>query len=398
MARALISVNGIDGSNDNLPVNTVVNLNNDGNGGEVSYSWVILDQPNGPADSLSATNIQAPNFTPQKQGTYFIQLTVNGTLIDTVIVGIRQVKTFQRVPAAGETIQDSSTRGWANASGSFQQLIDAGYGQNFGLMAGVAFGAFSRGTVLIQTGEFVVMPGLPGQEPLPVWSPATQITYGTTLYNSQLAVFESVVSTGSTTSSANDIIYVRLLGLFTDSGVTTGSIGQPIYLDNSNALSTAPGSFPVLIGKSLNVNASADLWIDPLLTSQPLLLTWGNETGPAAGQTRYMNPAGFSPTTVSGNETTLSVPFDGTVARLLVNARVGPSGDSLTFTVRRNFADTAISAVMPDGGGSAADYTNPASFLAFDQLSLSVTAGVLPASAGLGLVATALFFPNKLYL
>jgi len=399
VARALIQINGVDGSNDDLPINVVVNLNNDGNGGEVSYAWVILDQPPGPADALSATNIANPTLQPRKQGTYLLQLTVNGSLVDEAIVGIRQVKTNQRVPAAGETIQDSATRGWANASGSFQQLVDSGYGANYGLVTAVSGGVFSRGQVLKQTGEAVIMSGLPGQETLPQWA-AANITNASDLYlvESQLGVFESVVSTGSTNAVFGDIIYVRVAGRFAGSGVTTGGIGQEVYMDNTGALSLAPGSFPRIVGKSLNIDPSADLWINPQLTPQPMLLTWGNETGPSAGQTRYMNPSGFSATTVDSNETALLVPFDGTVLAFNANTRVGPVADSIVFTVRRNFADTAITATIPAGFGSGSDYTNPTSFLAFDSLSLSVVGGGALAGAPTGLVAVALFVPAKLHL
>ena len=56
MTQALITVNAVAGSNTDLPINTLVQLNNTGNGGEITYAWSILDQPPGTADALSSTN------------------------------------------------------------------------------------------------------------------------------------------------------------------------------------------------------------------------------------------------------------------------------------------------------------------------------------------------------
>ena len=45
MPQAKILVNGIIGSNDDVTINTLVQLNNQNIGGESTYSWAILEQP-----------------------------------------------------------------------------------------------------------------------------------------------------------------------------------------------------------------------------------------------------------------------------------------------------------------------------------------------------------------
>src|SRR3989304_312459 len=117
MPQSLIKVNAVVGSATNLPINGPAQLDNQNGGGETTYTWSILDQPEGTIDSLSSTSIQNPTFTPKKEGSYLVRLIVNQGQPDeqrnAVVCSVRQLKTLRRIPAAGETIEADTARGWA---------------------------------------------------------------------------------------------------------------------------------------------------------------------------------------------------------------------------------------------------------------------------------------------
>ncbi len=167
MPQAKISINGVDGSNDNLPINTLVQLSNDNSGGEFSYAWTILNQPDGPTDSLSATNIQNPTLTPKKEGTYLVQLIVNGSLEDVQIAAIRYLKSLERAPAAGETTEDSEAEGWEIAQNNLNSRVDALVGDPGTLVAVAGQAGLVAGNIVRATTTAVIKSGLPGQETLP---------------------------------------------------------------------------------------------------------------------------------------------------------------------------------------------------------------------------------------
>ena len=120
MPAAQISINGVPGSNADLPINTLVQLNNVGIGGEVTYAWSILDQPIGAADALSNPAIVNPTITLKKEGSYLIRLVVNAGLasekIDTRVAAVKHLKTRLRVPAAGEKLEVDVVDGWATTA------------------------------------------------------------------------------------------------------------------------------------------------------------------------------------------------------------------------------------------------------------------------------------------
>src|SRR5262245_63840027 len=101
MTQALITINGSPGADIDLPIDTLVQLNNTGTGGELTYKWSIVSQPPGTLDALSATNIQNPTFTPKKEGSYLIQLIVNESLgtekRDRTIAAVRHIKSNSRI-------------------------------------------------------------------------------------------------------------------------------------------------------------------------------------------------------------------------------------------------------------------------------------------------------------
>jgi hypothetical protein len=230
MARALIQINGTDGSNDNLPIGVAVSLNNDGNGGELTYAWSILDQPEGPADSLSATNVQNPTFTPNKEGTYLLQVIVNAgpsELINTAIAGIRQLKSLSRIPAAAETLEDGAT-GWKDAVNEQLQKLDNVQADGNRIVC-MSYSGAAVGDVVKFSGLTTLKSGLPGQENVPTIAKALTET------SRPLGIIEAAVSGGSTSSA---LVYVRIAGLVPAHAPGTPAVDAAVYLDSATSLPT----------------------------------------------------------------------------------------------------------------------------------------------------------------
>lgn len=265
MAQALISINTVIGSNDNLPIATIVQLDNVNVGGELTYSWSILDQPLGPVDSLSAPNIQNPTFTPKKEGTYLIRLIVNLGLPteqrNQVIAAIRQLKTLERIPAAGETLEDDSIRGWATSTNELLQDYEEFLADGAVFVGVNASGSsFTRGTVVKATASSVIKSGLPGQETVPGFSPALS----TLRANVQqlLCVVEQTVA-GLTTVPAGALFQARYLGRIGGIPLGTGSVGDTVYVNDSGQLSTTPGTVRRQVGSIMSASGTnRDVFFD----------------------------------------------------------------------------------------------------------------------------------------
>ncbi len=241
MTQASISVNAVVGSNTDLPIDTVVQLNNVGNGGETTYAWSILEQPVGTADSLSSLVLQNPTFTPKKEGTYLIQVIVNEGLsdeqTDRVVCAIRQLKTRSRIPGAGETTEADASDGYATHVNDTLRLVDTMRADPGVIVAQLGYGAVAQ-QVCYVSGIAVIKSGLPGQETVPVVSLASSV--GPTPADAATAVLGMVLSAvdgGALTSGK--LVYVRVFGLVL--AVTVG--GAPadettVFLAAAGAVST----------------------------------------------------------------------------------------------------------------------------------------------------------------
>jgi len=260
MTRSLIMINGVDGSDDDLPINTLVNLSNDGNGGEVTYLWAIVDQPEGTADVLSATTIQSPTFTPKKEGTYLLKLVVNQSLSDerssTAIVAIRQMRTYLRIPAASETTEDSLSTGWARAvSRQLQELNDTATDANL-VAAQVPGVGYGQGMVVALTGTAVIKTGLPGEEV--VMTAEHALATSVSLIKYKLGVIERTAN--GLSSVAGSMVLVRLMGLSPLAVAGAPTAGDPVYLSDTGAPALVAGTHSKVIGKVLSVAGGFYYW------------------------------------------------------------------------------------------------------------------------------------------
>lgn len=243
MATADIEINGTAASDDDLPINTVVNLSNNDDGDETTYLWEIIDQPPGTADSLSATDVENPTLTPQKEGTYLLQLTVDDGLatesIDRKLFRIRQLKSGNAILAAGEDQEDDAADGWAGRQNTtlreHDDAIRAG-----SVVAAVAKEALSAGNVVRFTSVETIKSGLPGAEELPGVTKALATDFsvvGTTLG----VVLGKPGGAGSAVDT--DVVLILVNGLYKPALTGAPSaINDPVYVNDVGELDLSPGN------------------------------------------------------------------------------------------------------------------------------------------------------------
>lgn len=300
MPAAVPTINGVAGSNADLPISTLVQLNNTNAGGELTYSWAFLDQPTGTADTLSASNIQNPTFTPTKEGSYLLELVVNAGMVTEqrakIVVGIKELRSGIRVPAAGETTEVDGADGWAPAVNA---ALRAGANQVYdGTVLGVLAGGVSAGAVVYASGRSTLKSGLPGEEVLPTFTVAPASTAA--LVGRPLGVVESGVA-GVLTAGA--VVRARTVGRIAALGLAGAVVGDPLYVSDAGALALAPGTNVRQVGVVMWTNGTiCDGWLDTTsgaFANPRLYATW--MTGPvdaeALPQTfTFDAAAGITPT------------------------------------------------------------------------------------------------------
>ena len=183
MTAAAITINGGVGgvSNTFLPLNTLVSLANANNTGVVSWAWTLVDRPLGSTAALSATNVAAPTFTPDCEGSYLLRLVVNTGLLDEtrnqVVGAVRQRRTFTRIPAFTETTE-VTPKGWANAANDMLQRLDQQVADpNLLVAVCVEVGGLTAGQVAYISDANIINAGLPGAAQLLGAALASAATY-----------------------------------------------------------------------------------------------------------------------------------------------------------------------------------------------------------------------------
>lgn len=254
--QAQILVNGTPGSDDDITLNTLVQLNNQGAGGESTYEWTLVSQPSGsPAAVLSSTSIQAPTFTPNKEGSYLVQLVVNKGLADEqsdrVIVAVRELETRNRIPAAGETTENNAETGWANtAVDQILQRVTRFADQ--GVLVGKAGEAGLLPLDVVYVADVTtIATGLPGQREVPQFAKAYADVAGKV--RGLVGVVLDGVN-GSPAPAAGDLIRVMELGIIreVDLGTAGQPDGTPVYVDNLGHLSLTPGTVIRQLGTTID--------------------------------------------------------------------------------------------------------------------------------------------------
>jgi len=269
MPQALIKINGVAGSDTDLPINTLVQLDNQNTGGEVSYLWAILDQPPGTADVLSSTTIQNPTFTPKKEGTYLIKLIVNLALpteqTNSVVAAIRQLKDRERVPAAGETTEADTSDGWAVANNSNLRTLDSFKADPAIFVAIDVAGGLGAGSIIKINSATTIKVGLPGQEIVP----GATVALATSLSDTYqpLAYVIGSVTGGAGPFAANTLFRARFFGM---QGPIVGApvLGADVFLSDTGQLALVAGTFSRKIGTVSSI-VGPNFWISFDGTSPP---------------------------------------------------------------------------------------------------------------------------------
>ena len=244
---ATISVGGVPGTDDDVPINTPILLGNVDNTGVVAWLWAIVSQPDGPADSLSSTVIAAPQFTPKKEGTYLLSLRVTDASAnhasDQIAVAVRQLKTRVRVPAQHETTEVSSTDGWHLAVAAQLQALDDARSDP-GIMVGViGVGGLVVNEVCLVALTATLKSGLPGEETIAslVNAPATALAN----VRGALAVIIGAVDGGAL--SIGKLAFFRWQGLI-EGFAGAPSTGDPVFVSDAALLSLTAGTFRRQVG------------------------------------------------------------------------------------------------------------------------------------------------------
>lgn len=289
--QALIEINGTAGSNTDLPLNTLVNLTNDGAGGETTWEWTLLSQPEGATVNFVGgtlvSTLAAPQFIPTKEGSYLIRLIVNKGLVDektdTVIGAVLELQTGNRIPAALETTEVDSSYGWSYSA--VDEILQRVTRQtDAGVWTCLAGENLSPGTVVHLSAMTEIAAGLPGARYIPTVNKATALTIGEV--DGPLAVVVGQRDGKYLPVSTGDYCRVMVIGglskiTLAGSGSPTPVAGDPIYVDDTGALSTDPGTWIRQVGDIAAVYAGPvyDVSIAAVSNSIPR----GNADGDLAG-------------------------------------------------------------------------------------------------------------------
>ena len=270
MPQAKITLNAVPGSNTNLPINTLVQCSNQNIGGELTYLWAILDQPPGATDALSSLVIQNPTLTPKKEGTYLLKLTVNQGLPseqqNRVVVGIQQLKTGERIPAAGETTEGDLIEGWTAPSNSILRRFDTMLGDP-GILIGTneSGGSLARGAIVRVTVASVIKSTLPGQETIPGFTVAHSNVLAE--IDELLCVVEGTIAGGVTVPTGGSVesrlMKVRYIGRYAAvTGAGTAAVGDTVYVNDSGVMSLTVGTIRRRVGSAMTAGATFDVWFN----------------------------------------------------------------------------------------------------------------------------------------
>lgn len=130
-ARIVITQQGVAGSagvsRQDLVLNQQVTLTNSNNNGVRSWRWVMKDRPTGSAATLSGPLSATATFTPDVEGSYLVELTIDEGRegqVDTRVAAVLETVngSLVRWPAAGEDNEANwliggspNERGWVPA-------------------------------------------------------------------------------------------------------------------------------------------------------------------------------------------------------------------------------------------------------------------------------------------
>ncbi len=248
MPQARIEVNAVAGSDNDVPINVLLQLSNDDIGGESTYDWTIVDQPDGTADVLSSTAIENPTFTPKKEGTYVVNLIVNqgagDEQTDQVIVGVRELKTLHRIPGATETTEDDASKGWRATQNELLKDIEGLFADPAIVVAEAGAGGITASKVLQVSDVATIKSTLPGEEEVP----EVTIAPATVEVNIRGRLLVMIEKVGGGPPALGELLRARAWGLLAASFAGAPAVGDLVFVDDAADISLTPGTVSRPVG------------------------------------------------------------------------------------------------------------------------------------------------------
>lgn len=360
MPQALIQIAAVTGSRKDLPINTLVQLNNLSIGGELTYAWTFVAVPPGSAVTYSDATIQNPTFTPDVEGTYLLRVVVNAAttpLANQAIVGVLDMKTGLRVPAYTETTEGNTeagvTTGWDDAQGAWDRAVmDMLAAQ--GTRVGTASGAgLNPGDVVRVSSYDQIKIGLPGAE----FVPGFTLALATAAYieDAPLGVVLGLADGGGA-AIAGELVRVRYAGLYP--GLAGAPVvGDPVYVSDAGAIALVAGTNQRQIGVVAFVAGTWVLDIDGVGA--------GAGSGPGLTEAFLLNgpPVAVLPNAIDITNIIATLNFLQTVDAIGVTF-TGSAGQTLDLTQWIDDFWGIICGVKPALGGF---YTNGLEFTLNDD-------------------------------
>lgn len=339
MARALIQINGSDSRFTTVTIGTTVQLANNDEGGESTYAWSIVDQPEGTADNLSSASIENPTFVPTKEGSYQVRLIVNASLptqdLQTAIVAVLDARTAQRYPAATESDEASTARGWSQALNRLlKQAMVAASDAN--LVVAQTPGSIAAGAIVKFSALGTISSGTQAQFD----SLKIAAVNGTVSVSGRLGIVIDGVVPGDL--AVNKLVVVRVFGLVPFSVAGAPTVGDPVFLSNAGIASLTPGTVPRPIGVVVSVGGGN--------------FRWAIDGAPPGG----LADGSYGDIAVSGGGTALTIAADAVTNAKLANVPTATfkaratagTGDSEDLSVTQAQTLLALAAIATSGSGA----------------------------------------------
>lgn len=260
-ATAQIKIDGILGSNFDFVIDTTATLTNNDDTGVTTWKWEKF-QGSGPSDGITNPTSATATIHPRSETSYTIRLTVNESLvdeaIDTVVLSVRRLKTRQRTPGPGETLQASTVVGWATTvEENLIALDDAAVTAD--AQIGVAGENLTAQGVVRISDASTIKPGLPGEEQVPTFVKALATTEAGILGTMYIV---DRTPDGDVSPESGDLFLARRCGLVLN--IPGGPVdGASIYVANDGTLSPVAGTAARRVGVvTRSGGGTYDMWFD----------------------------------------------------------------------------------------------------------------------------------------
>lgn len=248
-AEARIRVNGDLGEIFAVSLGDDLEFTNDDDTDVVTWAWSFLTQPPGAADNITGAATDTGTATVRKEHSYLLELLVNEGLPDEsrhrVVVYVPDLLTGERIPAAGETIQASTSVGWALAAHPMLRHVLNASASGVEVVGEAGEAGLVPGNVVRVSGRSVIAETFPDERYVPSWTKALGTTAGH--LDEVLGVVVAGVD-GDLTPESGDLIRVLVCGLLDLELAGAPAVGDNVYVSNAGTIATSAGTNARAIG------------------------------------------------------------------------------------------------------------------------------------------------------